>query len=118
MPQSPERWSFLRLRLRGRADSLARHFADHGTDFGAASAEEYAQQASRFFQRGVEEGLPLKVSPKSGIIRIYDPESNMFGAYNTNGTTRTFYAPDPAVHGFPTNWDYWVSQAGSAPWSP
>jgi pyocin large subunit-like protein len=80
--------------------------------------EGYAQQASTFFQRGIEQGLPTKVAPKSGIIRIYDPETNMFGAYNADGTTRTFYAPDPATHGYPTNWDYWIAQPGSTPREP
>lgn len=60
--------------------------------------------------------LPIKVAPKSWVIRIYDRESNMFGAYNANGTTRPFYAPDPAVHGYPTNLDYWLSQPDSALW--
>lgn len=30
-----------------------------------------------------------------------------------DGTTRTFYRPDPASHGYPTNWDYWMAQPGS-----
>jgi pyocin large subunit-like protein len=100
---------------RGRADTLADHFARHGGDFGAASEAEYAQQASRFFQRGIGDGLPTKINPKDGSIRIYDPQSNTFGAYNADGSTRTFYKPDPARRGFATNWDYWVSQPGYAP---
>lgn len=33
----------------GRGDTLADHFARQGADFGAATEEEYAQQASEFF---------------------------------------------------------------------
>jgi hypothetical protein len=99
----------------GRADSLTDHFARHGADFGATTEVEYAQRASGFFQRGLQDGLPTKINPKDGSIRIYDPQSNTFGAYNANGTTRTFYKPDPAQHGYATNWDYWLAQPGYAP---
>lgn len=34
-----------------RPATLARHFADHGADFGASSADEYARRASLFLQR-------------------------------------------------------------------
>lgn len=57
--------------------------------------EDYANQASRLLQRGVQEDVPLKIAPKSGMIRMYDPETKTFGAYNATGTTRTFYMPDP-----------------------
>jgi len=38
-----------------------------------------------------------------------------FGAFNPSGTTRTIFKPDPSVHGFASNWDYWLSQPGYAP---
>ena len=90
----------------GNPGSLARHFRDHGADFGATSAEEYASEASSFFQRGLQEGLPTKID-SDGVIRIYDPNTNTFGAFNPNGTTRTFYKPSS-----PT---YWDRQPGNAP---
>ena len=90
----------------GNPGSLARHFRDHGADFGATSAEEYASEASSFFQRGLQEGLPTKID-SDGVIRIYDPNTNTFGAFNANGTTRTFYKPSS-----PT---YWDRQPGNAP---
>lgn len=101
----------------GNPGSLERHFADHGADFGASSADEYASQASRFLQRSQAEGLPTKIDPR-GTIRTYDPSTNEFGAFNTNGTTKTYFAPNPAEHSFPTNWDYWISQRGDKPWTP
>ena len=30
---------------------------------------------------------------KEGITRVYDAARNLFGAYNPNGTTRTYLAP-------------------------
>jgi hypothetical protein len=56
-------------------------------------------QASEFFQRGLADELPTKIHPKTGTIRIYDLKTNTFGAYNANGTTRTFDKPDPGMHG-------------------
>ena len=100
----------------GRPDSLTEHFGNHGAEFGAASEEAYAQMASEFFQRGLREELPTKIDPNTGVIRIYDPATNTFGAYNATGTTRTFFKPDPSQHPYATNWDYWLSQTGSSPW--
>jgi len=76
----------------GNPATLARHFADHGADFAATSAEDYASQASQFFERSQAAGLPTKIDI-GGTIRIYDPASNTFGAYNANGTIRTFFKP-------------------------
>jgi hypothetical protein len=93
----------------GNPNTLARHLRDHGADFGATSAEDYANQASRFFQRSQLEGLPTKIDA-DGIIRVYDPETNTFGAYNANGTTKTFFTPKRGI-------DYWNEQPGSSPWT-
>lgn len=94
---------------RGRLDTLDDHFARHGADFGATSADDYARQASEFLQ---QPGTLTKIDPKTGVIRVYDPATNTFGAYNPTGTTRTFYMPDPAKHGYPTNLDSWKVQPG------
>jgi hypothetical protein len=107
----------------GRPETLADHFNRHGADFGATSAEQYAQQASRFLQESQANGLPTKIDSK-GIIRVYDPKTNTFGAYNPNGTTATFYKPqpkspsNPGGHKFATNEEYWNSQPGTPPWTP
>ncbi|WP_202213919.1 hypothetical protein [Methylacidimicrobium sp. AP8] len=75
-----------------RPDTLYDHWVDHGADFGAKSPEEYARMAQQFFHRSQVEGLPSKID-KKGVIRVYDPASNTFGAYNADGTTKTFYKP-------------------------
>ena len=98
----------------GNPATLATHFADHGADFGASSADEYASHPSQFLQRGQAEGLPTRIDA-NGVIRTYDPTTNEFGAFNADGTTRTYFTPDPAIHGYPTNWDYWLSQSGVEP---
>lgn len=76
----------------GNAAKLEDHFVRHGADFGATSAEDYAGRASEFLQRSQRGGLPTKID-EEGVIRAYDPKTNSFGAYNANGTTRTFFKP-------------------------
>jgi pyocin large subunit-like protein len=76
----------------GHLDSLPEHFAKHGTDFGARNAEDYAAQAAAFLLRAKAEGLPAK-RDADGALRIYDPATGAFGAYNVNGTTRTYFKP-------------------------
>lgn len=39
------------------------------------------------------------------FIRVYDPQTNTFGSYNSNGTTKTYYKP--------TSSTYWQRQPGS-----
>jgi RHS repeat-associated protein len=86
--------------------TLADHFARHGADFGATNEADYANQASQFLQRSQAGGLPTQIDA-NGTIRVYDSNTNTFGAYNANGTTRTFYQPSS-----PT---YWSRQPGVPP---
>ncbi|ACG75310.1 YD repeat protein [Anaeromyxobacter sp. K] len=76
----------------GRAETLAAHFAKHGQDFGAKTADEYAGMASRFFQDAQSARIPTKVD-SGGVIRLFDAQTGRFGAYNADGTTRTFFRP-------------------------
>lgn len=76
----------------GNPSSLPDHFARHGHDFGATSPEDYARQAAEFLQRAKTEGLPAKRTP-DGVLRVFDPKTGAFAAYNRNGTTKTFFKP-------------------------
>ena len=95
----------------GIPSTLGDHFARHGADFGAVSADDYAQQAADFLRQSQIRGLPTKVD-SDGVIRIWDPATDAFGAYNSDGTTRTYYKPDPLKHGYASNQDYFLSQRG------
>jgi RHS repeat-associated protein len=90
----------------GNAGVLARHFKDHGADFGAANADEYASMASHFLQSAQKRRLPTKID-SDGVIRVYDKNTNTFGSYNPDGTTKTFFKPSS-----PT---YWDRQPGKSP---
>jgi len=77
----------------GAIGSLRDHFERHGGDFRAKDADDYARQAWEFLQRARAEGLPTKVD-EDGVIRIFDPKTRTFAAYNRDGTTKTFFKPD------------------------
>ena len=92
----------------GNPSTLQRHFRDHGADFAARSADDYARMADDFFVDAQRRGLPTKID-SDGVIRVYDPSTNTFGAYNPDGTTRTFFKP--------TSSTYWDRQPGVEPWT-
>jgi len=76
----------------GRPETLIDHFRRHGADFEAKSAREYAKTAYEFYIIAQKENLPKKIAP-DGTVRIYDRKTNTFGAYNPDGTTKTFFKP-------------------------
>jgi hypothetical protein len=74
----------------GNYATLPDHFARHGADFHAKDAEDYARMAWEFRQRAMVEGLPAKLDEER-VLRVYDPQTGSFAAYNPNGTTKTFF---------------------------
>jgi pyocin large subunit-like protein len=76
----------------GNYVTLPDHFARHGVDFHAKDPEDYARMAWEFRQRAIAEGLPAKLDEER-VLRVYDPVSGAFAAYNPNGTTKTFFKP-------------------------
>lgn len=71
-------------------DTLDDHFKRHGGDFSAGDAEDYARMANEFYLS--RDSFEVKIG-EDGISRVYDPKTNTFGAYNKNGSTRTFFKP-------------------------
>ena len=90
-------------------DKLLDHFSRHGSDFGATSPSEYQQQANTFLN-GTRGPNVLEQTRANGDLVRFDPTSQEFGVVKPDGTIRTYFMPDPAVHGFPTNLDYFNDQ--------
>jgi len=40
----------------------------------------------------------------------YNPATEEFGVAQGNGTIRTYFKPDPSIHGYATNLDYFNAQ--------
>lgn len=86
----------------GNPSSLQDHFVRHGADFQSRNADDYAAKAWLFLQRARAESLPMKLD--GDALRIFDPATGAFAAYNLNGTTKTYFKPgNPA---------YWQRQPG------
>ncbi|WP_168734251.1 two-partner secretion domain-containing protein [Pseudothauera nasutitermitis] len=85
------------------------HFARHGSDFGARNALEYQSQADRFLTVSKPVGVLEKVRPNGDVVR-YNPATDEFGVISSSGNIRTYYKPDPAVHGKGSNLDYFNAQ--------
>src|SRR5262245_25491896 len=90
------------------AQNAFKHFKDHGADFGAKNALDYVRQAQNFL-RNPPAGTLTRIRPNKDVVR-YNPVTNTFGVMAPSGLPRTFFKPDPAVHGFPTNLDYFYAQ--------
>lgn len=73
---------------------------------------DYARKAREFFHRAEQEMLPMKID-KVGTVRVFDPASGAFAAYNANGTTKTFYVVNAKAYGYATAADYWNKQPGT-----
>ncbi len=76
----------------GSLRTLQVHFDRHGRDFAAKDPEDYARQAWLFLQRAKQDGLPAKRDVE-GVLRVYDPKTRAFAAYNRDETTRTYFKP-------------------------
>jgi pyocin large subunit-like protein len=99
----------------GDPATLQDHFDRHGPDFDSSTKEQYAQQAHELYVERFSDPNVKVRRDSLGTTRMWEPSTNMFGAYNGDGSTRTFYRPDPAKHGCQSNEAYWASQPGTDP---
>lgn len=84
--------------FRSRA-ALDEHFEKHGREFGSITKDEYLRlaQALRDAKKG---GSVLELVRDDGVISRFDTRSGAFGAYNRDGTIRTFFKPNDGVRYF------------------
>ena len=88
---------------------LMDHFKRHGSGVGAKNAAEYEQMANRFLSGKTPPSVLEKVRVNSNIIR-YNPSTEEFGVVTKTGRVKTYYKPDPNIHGYKTNFDYFDAQ--------
>jgi len=88
----------------------ARHYARHGGDFGATNEMEYEEQADIFL--GAPKSITSLESIRGNGDRVrYDPATEEFGVLAKNGRIKSYFRPDPAVHGLKTNLHYFWRQS-------
>lgn len=88
---------------------LLDHYARHGGDFRAKNADEYERLAEAFLEGPADPAIIEKNRQNGDKVR-YNILSQEFAIARPDGTIRTYFKPDPAVHGFPTNVDYFNAQ--------
>ncbi|MDQ6679043.1 MAG: hypothetical protein M3Z09_17300 [Acidobacteriota bacterium] len=72
---------------------LLEHFEKHGAEFGRITPEQYLHLAQALRDAPVG-GTILQSSRPGGGFAKYDRGSNAFGAYDADGTVRTFFRPN------------------------
>jgi pyocin large subunit-like protein len=91
------------------AVDLRQHFIDHGADLSAATAAEYEAKAERFMN-GPKKSSTLECQRKQGGRARFDQVTQEYGSVRGDGTIATYFIPNPAVHGFASNLDYYYSR--------
>jgi pyocin large subunit-like protein len=72
---------------------LEEHYQKHGAEFGSISKAEYLRMAQEL--RDAPAGGPiLEARRPNGEFSRFDRRHGYFGAYNSNGTIRTFFIPN------------------------
>jgi pyocin large subunit-like protein len=77
---------------------LQDHFDKYGRAFGAISRQQYLHLAQQLRDTRAN-GNILETKRPDGIIR-FDRKHGYFGAYDTDGTIRTFFIPPDGVRYF------------------
>jgi pyocin large subunit-like protein len=71
---------------------LDEHYQKHGGEFGKISKAEYLRQAQEL-RDAPAGGSVLEAIQPGGVITRFDKRHGYFGAYDPNGTIRTFFIP-------------------------
>lgn len=86
---------------------LSDHFSRHGARLGAQSELEYELLAKVFLNRPAGGTVLTRTRANREVVR-FDTVTEHFGVKAPNGTIETLYKPDPAIHGYQTNLDYFL----------
>ncbi|MEQ8749527.1 MAG: RHS repeat-associated core domain-containing protein, partial [Amphiplicatus sp.] len=87
---------------------LLRHFTKHGARIGAKSAGAYRGQASRFLTGRPGSGVLQRVRTNRDVVR-FNPRTDQFGVIRRDNVIRTYYRPDPSIHGYASNLEYFLN---------
>jgi filamentous hemagglutinin len=86
------------------------HFNDHGMEVGATTPQEYEQYASGFLTGPLQPSMEEGIRASDGSLLRFDNVTQEFGVLGSDGNIVTYFIPDPAIHGQPTNFDYFQQQ--------
>ncbi len=86
-------------------EKLTQHFNDHAADFGSKSELEYLQEAQKFLTEKPRKGV-LEGFKKSGDLVRFNPQTDQFSVLSRDNIIKTYFKPDPSIHGMKSNLDY------------
>ncbi len=90
-PAPPAPRSTIGFRSRAR---LEEHFAKHGGEFAAATANDYLAMAQRVRALPPSATVLELTRSTDGVISKFDRESGAFLAFDADSTIRTFFKPN------------------------
>jgi len=77
---------------------LQEHFQKYGYEFGAISQQQYLRLAQQL--RDSRAGRNILESRRPDSLIRFDRKRGYFGAYDTDGTIRTFFIPPNGIRYF------------------
>jgi len=84
------------------------HWNSHRAEFPELkNALQYVKFARDFLNSPPATAL-TRVRPNGDVV-VFDPVSDTFGVRTSSGTPKTLFKPKPAIHGWPTNLDYYLN---------
>ncbi len=100
-----------------RPGELAIHYRKHSLEFGPVSQQGYLHRARAFLNRSakgfwIQEGYRGTAWGAFAGDRVrFDITTQEFGIVTAQGYIRTYFLPDPSRHGYPSNFDYFLSHS-------
>lgn len=88
---------------------LLQHWEDHTGEFGNISPGEYDARAERFLYGPLAANTRHCNRPQGGWCR-YSEDTEEYGVVKRDGFIATYMIPNPLVHGFATNLDYFLDR--------
>lgn len=88
------------------------HFNKHKNEFGSGITKDEYLAGARNLLSSSPNGVNVfaKVRQSDGAYIVFNKSTNEFGIISKDGIIQTYYIPNPAKHGYKTNYDYYLSQ--------
>jgi len=94
---------------RSAMQNAFQHWTAHRADFPQLhNAKQYVEFAHRFLNS--PPATALRRVRANGDVVVFDPVTDIFGVRTSSGVPRTLFKPNPAIHGYSTNLDYFLAQ--------